>query len=651
LLSLLRRTCGEFHYVKDRIAQQWLSWLLRTFAILLAAWATPSIAATCGQATSQGTSGPAAWQTYCWIDMTSYSDTTARSAGGQNFSITLSDGATLTFNLKVTTTAAAASPALNAVASPSWAGGAFGNSAFVGIPNKPILYTATGGTVSTITISSILITPLPGVPPVSAYSFVIADGESTAAALPSTESIQLTTNGTGWVLLDSVAATSGPNMPTQSGLGTTVVNWTGNSGDPVGGYVIGTNSPTMVSAKMVPIGGLEGVLFAVRFASLRLTKQIGGARVDPTDQFKFDISATSTGAILATGTSSGTGLGPFTAAAVSLASGIPLTIGENMAVGSVSAMSHYSPRLTCTNGATGSSTPVPTNVATTSYSFGTLQFGDAVQCTFTNTAYPHIALAKTIGTGGRRFAGDEFTVNITNGATTLATATTVSPATTATTPPTQVTSGTAYSLSEVAAAGSLAQYTSTMSCTNAATGSTTALPTTVPGTLTPVLGDVVTCTITNTRRAANATLTLVKFSTIISDPINGSTNPKAIPGAIVRYSITVTNTGSLAVDSSTATTSSLIITDPLPTTVTFDASTPVSFTNGTTASGLSAFNAATMVKYSSAAGGGAPFTYTPTAGYDPNVKGLQIVPLGSMAGATSATAQPSFTISFLARIN
>jgi uncharacterized repeat protein (TIGR01451 family) len=29
-----------------------------------------------------------------------------------------------------------------------------------------------------------------------------------------------------------------------------------------------------------------------------------------------------------------------------------------------------------------------------------------------------------------------------------------------------------------------------------------------------------------------------------SDPINGTTNPKAIPGATVRYTITVQNTGS-----------------------------------------------------------------------------------------------------------
>ncbi|MCH8896010.1 MAG: DUF11 domain-containing protein [Proteobacteria bacterium] len=41
----------------------------------------------------------------------------------------------------------------------------------------------------------------------------------------------------------------------------------------------------------------------------------------------------------------------------------------------------------------------------------------------------------------------------------------------------------------------------------------------------------------------SAVLTIVKASTVISDPFNGTTNPLAVPGAIVEYTITVTNTG------------------------------------------------------------------------------------------------------------
>jgi uncharacterized repeat protein (TIGR01451 family) len=40
-----------------------------------------------------------------------------------------------------------------------------------------------------------------------------------------------------------------------------------------------------------------------------------------------------------------------------------------------------------------------------------------------------------------------------------------------------------------------------------------------------------------------ATLGVVKTSVVVDDPVNGTTNPKAIPGATVRYTITVTNSG------------------------------------------------------------------------------------------------------------
>jgi hypothetical protein len=76
----------------------------------------------------------------------------------------------------------------------------------------------------------------------------------------------------------------------------------------------------------------------------------------------------------------------------------------------------------------------------------------------------------------------------------------------------------------------------------------------------------------------------------------------------------------------------------------------VTFTNGTPTSGLNAFNAGTMVRFSSAPGGTTAFTYTPTGAFDPNVRGIRINPTGTMAAATSGTSQPSFTIRFRARV-
>jgi uncharacterized repeat protein (TIGR01451 family) len=67
-----------------------------------------------------------------------------------------------------------------------------------------------------------------------------------------------------------------------------------------------------------------------------------------------------------------------------------------------------------------------------------------------------------------------------------------------------------------------------------------------------------------------AALAVGKTSTVISDPFNGTTNPKAIPGATVEYAITLTNTG--AQNASVVT-----ITDPIPTNTTF---VPAGYTGG-----------------------------------------------------------------------
>jgi uncharacterized repeat protein (TIGR01451 family) len=595
---------------------------------------TAAFAQSCAPATSQGTA-PTGWETYCWLDFTTYNDAVARSVAGQNFVFSLSDGSTLTFNLKVTPTGATA---FSSIAAPSWTGAAVGNTAFLGIPGRPVLYTAAAGAKS-ITFSSILITPPPGAPAVSAYSFVAADAESTNDS----ENLQFVTNGTGWTILDQVNPISGNTYPTITGTGTNTFTETGVPGT-VGGYIVGSNSPTTVTANM-QAGGLQGAMFAVRFASMRLRKSITGARVDATDQFTFRVTSTSSGSTLASGTTSGTGNGPFSATALSLASGIPLTLTEAMSAGSASALTAYQSRLTCTNG-TSSTTPLPNNVLTTSYNFGALQFGDAIICVFTNAANPHIRLRKALGTGGRRFDTDQFTVRIRNGTTSVATSTTTGTGATVTggdTALVQVNAGTAYSLDEIVSGpGSLSQYTPVIGCTNGTNGITTSFPTTVPGTITPVLGDVITCTITNTRLAGNATLLVAKTSTVLSDAISG-TNPKAIPGAIVRYTINVQNTGNLTVDAN-----SIILQDPLPANFTLDASTPFIFTNGSVPSGLNAFNQSTMVTYSST--GGAPYSIPLGSGYNAAIRGFRFAPTGTMAAATTG-GPSSFSISFVGRIN
>ena len=147
------------------------------------------------------------------------------------------------------------------------------------------------------------------------------------------------------------------------------------------------------------------------------------------------------------------------------------------------------------------------------------------------------------------------------------------------------------------------------------------------------------------------TLSVTKVSSVVSDPINGTTNPKRIPGSVVLYTITVTNSGTGTVDSST-----LVLTDAIPTNTTLCLNSTcgggITFADGSVSSGLSLSSSG--VAYSVASGGGTPYTYTPSAdssGYDSTVTGIQVTPTGSMNGVVTTGSNPSFSISFRIKIN
>lgn len=609
-------------------------------AFLLAA--SPVSAATCAPATSPG-SAPSSWQTYCWLDLADYNDTTARSASGQDFTITLSDSSTLNFNLKTTSSAATGATAQSA---PSWTGAAVGNSSFLGIPGSPILYMDNSGSTVTFTFSGISVSPPPGVATVTSYAFVVADAESTDNA----EFLEYTTNGGAWEVLDAVPPTSGSQMPpiTGAGTGTFREDGGGQTGS-VGAYIVGTDTPTTVTATMNG-AGLQGIMFAVRFASITLSKTIGGARITANDQFDFGIESTSSGTSFASGTTTGTGLGPFPAVVLSTASGIPITLAESMAAGSDSDITQYQSVLTCTNTTSGSSTVMPTGVITTSYDFGALQFGDVVTCDFVNTPFPHVSFTKELGPGGRVLDTDQFRLRIrdrTDGFNVNQTDTegTGSSFTVDTTGLHEVTAGNTIRVIEIARGTTdFALYIEETVCTNANTGSSTVL---VTGgrrvDFVPIMGDVITCIVTNSRDVSDATLLVEKSSTIISDP-TGSANPKAMPLAIVEYTITVTNVGEGPVDDD-----SLDMLDIFPVQGALQTTFPITFAEGPTASGLDTFNVATMVSYSEETDGVAPYTYNPSGTFDPNVTGILIEPEGIMA-ASDGTNHPSFTITYRMQI-
>lgn len=112
-----------------------------------------------------------------------------------------------------------------------------------------------------------------------------------------------------------------------------------------------------------------------------------------------------------------------------------------------------------------------------------------------------------------------------------------------------------------------------------------------------------------------------------------------LPGEEVIYTLTVTNSGGSPVDAA-----SLSLTDLLPPQIDFR-NAPF---DGTTAlpvklvAGAGASLTASGVTYQQR--GGAAYTYTPAAGYDPQIGGLRVVPQGELG------ANATLTLQFRARI-
>lgn len=124
-----------------------------------------------------------------------------------------------------------------------------------------------------------------------------------------------------------------------------------------------------------------------------------------------------------------------------------------------------------------------------------------------------------------------------------------------------------------------------------------------------------------------------------STPATGSLGAYNLPDNEVIYTLTVTNTGGSPVDAA-----SLLLLDQLPTTLDFrnqpfDGTTtlPVKLT----ATGAVTL-AASSLTYQQR--GGTTYTYTPAAGFDPQVGALRIVPQGELG------ANASMTLQFRARI-
>ena len=188
-----------------------------------------------------------------------------------------------------------------------------------------------------------------------------------------------------------------------------------------------------------------------------------------------------------------------------------------------------------------------------------------------------------------------------------------------------------------------------------AAGDSATVQTTAASDLQPLVSDFVSDTIVI---IVPPNLLVMKTVTTVEDPINITTNPKAIPGADVLYTVRITNQGAGTVDADT-----FVITDPVPSNACLKVidigapgSGPVLFLDGTPSSNVT-YSFVTLSDptddMSFSNNGGSTYTYSPVAnaaGCDPNVTHLRINPKGIFS-ADSGAGSPSAEFSYRVTIN
>lgn len=145
-------------------------------------------------------------------------------------------------------------------------------------------------------------------------------------------------------------------------------------------------------------------------------------------------------------------------------------------------------------------------------------------------------------------------------------------------------------------------------------------------------------------------LAVTKTSTPYSDPVNGTSSPKMIPGAVAEYTISATSPSAYTVTNNT-----IVVIDPTPANMELIVSNiggagtgPAAFTAGST--GLtytftSLGSTTDRVDFSN--NNGASWTYTPVAnanGADPNVTHIRLRPQGTMAASSTFSFRARYRI-------
>lgn len=139
--------------------------------------------------------------------------------------------------------------------------------------------------------------------------------------------------------------------------------------------------------------------------------------------------------------------------------------------------------------------------------------------------------------------------------------------------------------------------------------------------------------------------TIVKSGTTVFDPFNGTTNPKAIPGAAVRYGLKVANPGTMSINPGTQ---NLADATPAGMSLIVSGTYQPSFTpstSGMTFTYSSPTSTTDDVDFSN--NGGSTWTYSPTAdaqGRDSTVTNVRFRPQGTMAATSDYTLNVSYSV-------
>ena len=148
-------------------------------------------------------------------------------------------------------------------------------------------------------------------------------------------------------------------------------------------------------------------------------------------------------------------------------------------------------------------------------------------------------------------------------------------------------------------------------------------------------------------------ITTIKTVETYSDPVNARSNPKAIPGAVVEYTITSSNAGFQAADSVSITDSIPVNTEMFVGDIDGGGSGPVKFDPDTSTLGYNFIlidNNADDIEFSS--DGGNFYSYAPSPdldGFDSNITHFRVNTSGAFAASNGST-DPSFNIQFRVRL-